>query len=61
MPRIERTNLMTLEAYARERAAFRARVMEHKKVRVVGVGPSMTWLFEDRLTIQYQVQEMLRA
>jgi hypothetical protein len=53
-------DLMTLERYARERAAFRARVLEHKRDRTIAVGPNMTWVFEDRLTIQYQVQEMLR-
>jgi hypothetical protein len=54
-------DLMPLEQYARERQAFRARVLEHKRSRQVAVGPSTTWCFEDRLTIQYQVQEMLRA
>jgi hypothetical protein len=53
-------DLMTLERYARERTSFRARVLEHKRPRTVAVGPNMTWVFEDRLTIQYQVQEMLR-
>lgn len=52
--------LMTLERYARERESFRARVLEHKRPRTVAVGPHMTWVFEDRLTIQYQLQEMLR-
>lgn len=51
---------MTLEQYARERAAFRARVLEHKRVRQLQVGPNTTWSFEDRLTVQYQIQEMLR-
>lgn len=51
---------MSLEQYARERQAFRARVLEHKRARTVAVGPNVTWVFEDRLTIQYQVQEMLR-
>jgi hypothetical protein len=54
------TDLMTLEQYARERAAFRARVLEHKRVRQLQVGPNTTWSFEDRLTVQYQIQEMLR-
>ncbi len=54
-------DLMTLEAYARERAAFRARVLAHKRSRNIAVGPHMTWCFEDRLTVQYQVQEMLRV
>jgi hypothetical protein len=53
-------DLMSLERYARERATFRSRVIDHKKARTVQVGPNTTWLFEDRLTIQYQVQEMLR-
>jgi hypothetical protein len=53
-------DLMTLERYARERASFRTRVLEHKRARTVALGPNMTWVFEDRLTIQYQVQEMLR-
>ncbi len=53
-------DLMTLEKYARERAAFRARVLAHKRPRTVAVGPNLTGVFEDRLTIQYQVQEMLR-
>jgi hypothetical protein len=53
-------DLMGLEQYARERAAFRARVLEHKCVRQLAVGPNATWSFEDRLTVQYQIQEMLR-
>ena len=54
-------DLMTLEQYARERDAFRARVLAHKRARQLAVGANATWLFEDRLTVQYQVQEMLRA
>jgi hypothetical protein len=54
------SDLMSLEQYARSREEFRAAVMRHKRARTVRVGPNMTWLFEDRLTIQYQVQEMLR-
>jgi len=55
------SDLFSLERYARERPAFRARVLEHKRDRQLAVGPHVTWLFEDRLTVQYQVQEMLRA
>ena len=61
MKKLAPSDLMGLEQYARERSAFRARVMAHKKNRQLAVGPNCTWLFEDRLTIQYQVQEMLRA
>src|SRR5262249_60690858 len=59
--RLAATDLMSLEQYARERAAFRGRVLEHKRARQLQVGPDTTWSFEDRLTIQYQVQEMLRV
>ena len=61
MPRIDRASLMTLEAYARERPQFRARVMAHKKNRTVQLGEHLTLIFEDELTIRYQVQEMLRV
>jgi hypothetical protein len=54
-------DLFSLEQYARTRAGFRARVLEHKKLRNIGVGPHTTWCFEDRLTVQYQIQEMLRT
>lgn len=61
MPQIKRDSLMTLEAYARARTEFRARVMEHKKSRTLHLGDNVTLIFEDELTIRYQVQEMLRA
>jgi len=61
MPRIDRASLMSLEAYARERPQFRAKVMAHKKDRTVALGDHVTLLFEDELTIRYQVQEMLRV
>jgi hypothetical protein len=54
-------DLFSLEQYARQRTDFRSRVIEHKKHRKVEVGPNTTWLFEDRLTVQYQIQEMLRV
>jgi hypothetical protein len=57
---IKPETLMSLEAYARERAGFRARVLEHKKKRTVRLGQNLTLQFEDELTIRYQVQEMLR-
>src|SRR6266581_547021 len=57
---IKRENLLPLETYARERNAFRARVIEHKKHRTVALGEHVTLLFEDELTVRYQVQEMLR-
>ncbi len=60
MPRIARDSLMSLEVYARERKAFRERVLAHKKPRTVRLGEHVTLLFEDELTIRYQIQEMLR-
>jgi hypothetical protein len=60
MPRITRDSLLTLEAYARERPSFRARALAHKRARTVHLGEPVTLLFEDELTVRYQVQEMLR-
>ena len=61
MSRITRDSLMSLEAYARARPEFRARVMAHKKNRTLHLGEHVTLIFEDELTIRYQIQEMLRA
>jgi hypothetical protein len=60
MPKIQPDSLMTLETYARNRKEFRAKVMAHKKDRSVALGDHVTLIFEDELTIRYQVQEMLR-
>ena len=60
-PKLNRAELWSLEQYAVERAAFRERVMAHKKCRRIALGPHATLLFEDYLTMKYQVQEMLRA
>ena len=60
MPGVERGSLLSLAAYARERKAFRARVIEHKKRRTVPLGEHVTLIFEDELTVRYQIQEMLR-
>ncbi len=60
MKKLTHADLWKLEDYARERNAFRARVIAHKKARKVHLGPHLTLIFEDRTTVQYQVQEMLR-
>jgi uncharacterized protein DUF3501 len=60
MPIITRDSLMSLEIYARQRQEFRKKVMAHKKNRTVRLGEHVMLLFEDELTIRYQVQEMLR-
>ena len=60
MPQITRESLMSLEAYAKARPEFRAKVMAHKKNRIVHLGDHLTLVFEDELTIRYQIQEMLR-
>jgi hypothetical protein len=57
---LTRADLLSLEAYAEQRAAFRLRAIAHKRQRSVALGEHMTLLFEDRLTVQYQIQEMLR-
>ena len=59
--KLQPSDLYTLEQYARIRSSFRNEVMAHKQLRTVHIGPNATWLFEDRMTIQYQVQEMLRV
>jgi uncharacterized protein DUF3501 len=60
MNAISPSSLLTLEAYSRQRKEFRARVLAHKKNRIVHLGAHMTLIFEDETTIRYQVQEMLR-
>ena len=57
---LTRDSLFSLETYARMRDKFRARVMAHKKLRLVALGSHASIHFEDALTMQYQVQEMLR-
>jgi Protein of unknown function (DUF3501) len=58
--KLRQEDLFSLEQYARKRAEFRPHVIEHKRSRTLQCGPNATWCFEDRLTVQYQVQEMLR-
>jgi len=57
---LKRSDLMSLEQYSQQRGDFRNKVIAHKKDRRVGIGPHLFLYFEDRLTIQYQIQEMLR-
>ena len=61
MQKLARRDLMSLEQYDSERARLRSEVLAHKRLRNVQVGPNMTWCFEDRTTIRYQILEMLRA
>ena len=61
MEKLTRNDLYSLEQYAENRPQFRAGVLEHKKNRKVHLGPTATLYFEDRQTIQYQIQEMLRV
>ena len=60
MDKLTRNDLYSLEKYAEMRPAFRSQVMAHKKHRQVQIGPHARLVFEDRLTMQYQIQEMLR-
>ncbi len=60
MYKLSRKDLFSLEDYAKKRADYRRKVMAHKMRRKVALGPDATLYFEDRLTIQYQIQEMLR-
>jgi hypothetical protein len=58
--RLRPEDLFSLEQYAKQRPEFRPKVIAHKRDRTLQCGPNATWCFEDRLTVQYQVQEMLR-
>ena len=58
---LTRSDLWSLEEYASRRHAFRAEVIAHKKLRNIALGPHATLYFEDRLTMRYQIQEMLRV
>ncbi len=60
MEKLARDDLYTLEKYAEMRPEYRAQVMAHKKNRRLQIGPNVNLYFEDRLTMQYQIQEMLR-
>ena len=61
MKKLTREDLFSLEQYAERRTDIRAEVMAHKQNRRISLGDHIRLLFEDRITIQYQVQEMLRA
>ena len=61
MDKLTPADLLSLEVYHRERARLRAEVLAHKRNRQVGIGPNVTLYFEDRITMRYQVQEMLRV
>jgi hypothetical protein len=61
MQKLAATQLMSLEQYARERPALRAGMIEHRRARQLRLGEHCSWSFEDRRTVHYQVQEMLRS
>jgi hypothetical protein len=61
MQKITRESLMSLEAYAKARPTFRAQAIAHKRLRTVHIGEHVTLLFEDEMTIRYQIQEILRV
>ncbi|MEN8214097.1 MAG: DUF3501 family protein [Pseudomonadota bacterium] len=61
MTHLTREDLLSLEEYAEQRGEMRTAVMEHKQNRQLHIGPHATLYFEDRLTMQYQIQEMLRV
>lgn len=61
MNKLTTDDLLSLERYHKERPRMRAEVLAHKRDRQAAIGPNVTLYFEDRLTMRYQVQEMLRA
>ena len=58
---IARHEIIDPATYERERDAFRARVLATKALRRVHLGDHLTLLFENRLTVRYQIQEMIRV
>ena len=61
MDKLRTDDLLSLERYHQERSRMRAEVLAHKRHRQAPLGPNLSLYFEDRLTMQYQIQEMLRA
>jgi len=61
MKKVQRDEIVDCQTYEDTRDAFRDEVMEAKRLRRVHVGDNLTFLFENRLTVRYQVQEMMRA
>jgi hypothetical protein len=61
MQKLAVTQLLSLEQYARERPASRPGMIAHRRARQLQLGAHCSWSFEDRRTVQYQVQEMLRS
>src|SRR5690606_10394705 len=61
MDKLTRSDLFSLEQYSEARQNFKQTVLAHKKNRQIGLGDNIRLMFEDRLTIQYQIQEMLRV
>jgi hypothetical protein len=61
MQKLSASDLLSLEQYARERPVIRARMIDHRRQRQLRIGEHCSWSFEDRDTVRYQVQEMLRA
>jgi hypothetical protein len=61
MQKLTRKDLYSLEEYSEMRDDYRKKVMTHKKDRRLELGDNVLLMFEDRLIMQYQVQEMLKA
>jgi len=61
MNKLSRQDLMTLEVYSEKRPEFRAEIMQYKKTRQLALGDNARLYFENKRTIQYQIQEVLRV
>jgi hypothetical protein len=60
MQKLVLDDLWSLETYAKRRLTFRAQAIAHKQARTLALGEHVTLLFEDAITVRYQIQEMLR-
>ena len=61
MKPVQADELLDLTRYELEREAIRARVIALKRLRRIAVGNELTFLFENRDTVRFQVHEMLRT
>ena len=61
MTKLTRKDLYSLEEYSEQRDEYRKKIMAHKENRRLELGDHILLSFEDKLIIQYQVQEMLKA
>lgn len=61
MEKVQRNEIISLPDYEKIRAELRTHIMALKDLRRVFVGPFVSFVFENRATVRWQIQEMVRA